>query len=267
MNQDVRLNFEEKVSYLARTLPSMTVTDHGHFLSVDCGLPSDTFNVTVIRELSAPAQVLALGVDPFTSKGFPMALWYWESDRDQAGMAALLQHGLVLAETNTAMAVELSEIKSTSAPIVGLEIKQVETANDLLEVGKMMLALFGDSEEGRTVFTYYRQLSDHSLSAFPAMHFYLGRLEGMVVTTGMLFVGSQTVGIYDVATRAPYRKRGIGSAMFGRLLQEACTFQHRRCVLQASPDGLGIYVRAGFRPVGTVQVFENRGLLGLPAVR
>lgn len=265
MNQDIRINFEEKVSYLARALPGMTVTDHGSFLSVDCGLPSDTFNVTVIRELSAPAQVLALGVDPFTSKGFPMALWYWESDRDQAGMATLLQHGLVLAETNTAMEVSLSEIKRTPALTAEVEIKRAETANDLLEVGEMMLTLFGDSDEGRAVFTYYRQLSEHPLNAFPAMYFYLGRLQGMVVATGMLFVGSQTVGIYDVATHVQYRKRGIGSAMFQRLLQDACTLQHRRCVLQASQDGLGIYLQAGFRPVGTVHVFEKRGLLRFPA--
>lgn len=265
MNQDVRTNFEEKVSYHARALPGMTVNDYGSFLCVDCGLPSDTFNVTVVRALSAPAQVLALGVDPFTSKGFPMALWYWESKEDQAGLAALLQHGLVLTETNTAMEVSLSKTRRTPAPIAEVEIKRAETTDDLLEVGEMMFALFGGSDEGRAVFTYYRQLSEHPLSAFPAMHFYLGKLQGMVVTTGMLFVGSQTVGIYDVATHAQYRRRGIGSAMFGRLLQDACSFGHRRCVLQASSDGLGIYLRAGFRPVGTVQVFENRRLLGLLA--
>jgi GNAT superfamily N-acetyltransferase len=240
MNQESRKNFEEKVSYLARFLPGMTVTDQGTFLSVDCGLPSDTFNVTVIRNLSAPAEVLALSVDHFTSKGFPMALWYWESEGDKAGLSELLRHGLSLAETNTAMSVELSKIKRAAPPVDGLEIKRAVTAGDLLHVGEMMLALFGDSEEGRSVFRYYQHLSGYPLSRFPAMHFYLGTLHSTVVATGMLFVGSQTVGLYDIATRPQYRKRGIGSAILQYLLEEAGTSHCRSCVLQASQDGLGI---------------------------
>jgi len=93
---------------------------------------------------------------------------------------------------------------------------------------------------------------------FPAMHYYLGTLHHTVVATGMLFVGSETVGIYDVATCDAYRRRGIGSAMFQHLLEDARTCNRRFCVLQASEDGLGIYVKAGFRPVGAVHVFENR---------
>jgi GNAT superfamily N-acetyltransferase len=261
MNQESRTNFEEKVSYLARLLPDMIVTDQDGLLSVDCGLPSDTFNVTVIRDLSAPAKVLARSADCFTSKGFPVALWYWESEEDKAGMSELLQQGLSLAETNTAMSVELSDTLRTSPQIEGLEIQRAVTAHDVLHVGEVMLALFGDSDEGHSVFTYYQHLSEYPLSTFPAMHFYLGRLYGTVVATGLVFVGSRTVGIYDVATRPEYRKRGIGSAMFQYLLEDACTSHHRSCVLQASQAGLRIYLQAGFRSVGTVHVFENRGLL------
>jgi predicted acetyltransferase len=90
------------------------------------------------------------------------------------------------------------------------------------------------------------------------MHYYLGTLHDAVVATGTLFVGSETVGIYDVATCNAYRRRGIGSAMFQYLLKDAYTCNRRFCVLQASEDGLGIYVKAGFRPVGVVHVFEHR---------
>ncbi len=164
MNLEVRKNFEEKVSYHARSLPGMTIKDQGNFLSVDCGLPSDTFNVTVTRNLSAAAEVLTLSVDHFTSKGFPMALWYWENEIDKAGVSELL-------------------------------------------------------------------------------------------------IGSQTAGIYDIATHPEYRRRGIGSSMFQYLLLDACTSQHRFCILQASHDGFRIYEQAGFSAVGKVHVFENRRLL------
>ena len=93
------------------------------------------------------------------------------------------------------------------------------------------------------------------------MRFYLGIYEGRAVATGTMFVGQETVGIYDIVTLAEYRRRGIGSAMFAHLLQAAQLCQRRYATLQASPDGLGIYKRAGFTAVGNVHVFENRALL------
>ena len=44
MHQEARKNFEEKVSYIARTVTGMTVTDQSSFLSVDGSLPSDMLN-------------------------------------------------------------------------------------------------------------------------------------------------------------------------------------------------------------------------------
>jgi ribosomal protein S18 acetylase RimI-like enzyme len=253
----VRKNFEEKVSYIARMVSGMTVTDQSSFLSVDCGLPSDTFNVLVVRDMAARAQMLA-SIDHFTSKGFPLALWFWENDVDQASSSAFIQHSLEPAEINTAMYTDLSELQIAPLHIEGLAIKRVATASDLLQVGNVLAALFGDSEEAGQVLASFQRLCEHPLSKFPAMHYYLGTLHRSVVATGMLFVGSETVGIYDVATCDTYRRRGIGSAMFQHLLEDACSCNRRFCVLQASPDGLGIYVKAGFRSVGAVHVFEHR---------
>jgi GNAT superfamily N-acetyltransferase len=132
------------------------------------------------------------------------------------------------------------------------------TASDLLAVGNVIAAGFGDSEEAGQVLAYFERLCEYPLSQFPAMQHYLATLQSNVVAIGTLFVGSQTAGIYDLVTCAPYRRRGIGSAMFQHLLQAARACNRRFCVLQASQDGLGIYLRAGFSPVGAVQVFEKR---------
>ncbi|GHO88645.1 GNAT family N-acetyltransferase [Dictyobacter formicarum] len=258
MQKDVRTNFEEKVSYIARAVTGMTITDHSSFLAVDCGLPSDTFNVLVIRDMSARAELLAT-VDRFNAKGFPLAVWFWKNDVEDADLAEFTRHGPWHAETHVAMCADLSEIQALSLPITELEIKQAITASGLLQFGEAIAALFGDSDEGRQVLTYFQRLSEHSPGMFPAMLHYLGTFHGTVVATGTLFVGSETIGIYDIATHADYRRRGFGSAMFQYLLKEACTWNRRFCVLQASQEGLGIYEKAGFRAVGTVQTFENRG--------
>jgi GNAT superfamily N-acetyltransferase len=256
----VRKNFEEKVSYVARIARDMTVIDQSSFLSVDCGLPSDTFNVIVVRDMSAPTQILA-SIDHFISKGFPMAVWCWENDVDQANFSALTQHRLEHAEINTAMYADFSELQAAPLSIEGLEVKQVVTASDLLQFGTMLAAGFGASDEGNQVLAYFQHLCEYPLSMFPAMRNYIGVFHGTAVATGALFVGSETVGIYDITTSTTYRRKGIGSAMFQHVLKEARNCNRRSCILQAAPDGLGIYLRAGFRPVGTVHVFENRALL------
>ncbi len=99
----VRKNFEQKVSYLAKAVPPMVVAEHDSFLYVDCGLPTDTFNVIVARDLSRVNQILNEGVAYFISKSFPVALWYWEDDADKSGMNALTAYGLTHNETNIAM--------------------------------------------------------------------------------------------------------------------------------------------------------------------
>jgi GNAT superfamily N-acetyltransferase len=258
MHLDVRKNFEEKVSYVARRINSMAVEDQSGLLSVDCGLPSDTFNVIVVRDWCASSQLLA-SVDRFTEKGFPFAIWFWESDGDQVGRATLLQHGLAHTETHSAMYADLSQIHMPSLHVAGLEIRQAATALDLLQCGEVIAALFGDSSEGRQVLAYFQKLCTYPISMFPAMRYYFGTLHGTVVAIGLLFVGSRATGIYDLVTRDDYRGKGIGSAMFQHLLKQACTENHRFCVLQASPDGLGIYVKAGFRGTGDVLTFEHKG--------
>lgn len=257
MRQDVRKNFEEKASYIASIVPGTTVTEYRSFLAVDCGLPSDTFNVLVVRDMSAPAELLA-AVDRFNEKGFPLAVWYWKSDIEDADRSIFLRHGLSYVETHVAMYAVLAEIQAIPLAVEGLEIQQATTASDLLHFGEVIAALFGDSSEGRQVFAYFQRLSAYPPSAFPAMRYYLGMLHGTVVAAGTLFVGSETVGIYDIVTSDHYRRRGIGSAMFQHLLQDASAWNRRFCVLQASPDGLGIYARAGFSAIGEVHTFENR---------
>jgi GNAT superfamily N-acetyltransferase len=261
LSRAVRENFIEKSAYLAPVLPSMTTVDGGSFVAIDSGLPSDTFNVIVARDLSTPDIVLAEGVGPFMARRLPVALWYWEDPADRESMGALIDYGLTHAETHVAMAAELSQARPIASPPAGLTIRVVAGTDDLRRYGDVIADLFGDSNESRQVRIYYDQLSQHPLDRFPALHMYLGVIDEVVAATGCLFVGRDTIGIYDVVTRDEYRRRGIGAAMFAHLLGEARSLDRPMAVLQASPDGIGIYRRAGFAPVGTVHTFENRGLL------
>jgi len=261
IQQVVRHNFAHKAMYVAQSIPTMTVADRGSFVLVDCGLPSDTFNVIVVRHLSTPHQLLQDGVGHFMAKRWPMALWYWEDAADRQGMDALTAYGLAHTETHVAMYADLTQAHHRVPAPEELTISHAVHADEIRQYGSVIAELFGDSDEGRQVAAYFNLLSGYGVSHFPAMRYYIGTYAGEVVATGSLFIGSETVGIYDIVTRANYRRKGIGSAMFAHLLDEAKRYGHRYAVLQASADGIGIYIKAGFRAVGTVHTFENRVLL------
>lgn len=240
----------------------MTVHDHGDFLLVDSGVPSDTFNVIVARNLANTTRLLDEGVGYFADKHLPMALWYWADDAaDQTGIAALLAYGLTTNETDVAMVADLTQAHLQAASPPGLTIKVVENSAELQQFAGVLVRLFGASAEAQGVAAYFQQFPHFTPDRFPAMRYYIGLYQQQVVATGTLFLGSETSGIYDIVTDDALRRQGIGSALFAHLLREATGLGHRYAVLQASPAGVGIYARAGFVAVGDVHVFENRGLL------
>jgi GNAT superfamily N-acetyltransferase len=194
-------------------------------------------------------------------KGFPVAVWYWGTGAPDAGVQVLTDVGLVHAETGVAMVADLTSTAFTAAVPDGLTIARVTQADALCQYGTLLAGMFGDTGEQRAVAAYFQQLSAFPWQQFPALHHYIGIAGGDVIATGSLFVGGTTSGIYDIATRADARQRGIGSAMFAHLLREAKRYRHHYAVLQASADGMGIYQRAGFIPVGDVLVFDTRPLL------
>jgi ribosomal protein S18 acetylase RimI-like enzyme len=261
MYQAVCENFTEKVTYIAHLMPIMRVIEHRSFIATDCGLPSDTFNVIVVRDLSAPEHIIGAGLEHFMVKHWPMALWYWEDPVNTQGVARLISYGLDLTETHAAMVAEVTAARLMVPAPHGFMIKRVTDADELRQYGSVLAGLFGATDEGQQVRAYFDLLSRYPVNHGAALRSYIGIYDGTVVATGSLFVGHDTIGIYDIVTREQYRRRGIGSTMFAYLIDEAKQFQHRYAVLQASPDGIGIYRKAGFTPVGMVQTFENRALL------
>lgn len=239
----------------------MRVIDAGSVLAVDCGLPSDTFNVIVVRDASPPDRLLEQSVDHFMAKQFPVALWYWQEDADRFSQQPLIASRFVQAETHIAMVAERPHLAHRDTTLPDLTISAVEHSHQLRQYGAVLARLFAESDEGCQVAAYFELLSTYAVRDFPAMRSFIGTYHGDVVATGTLFVGAETLGIYDIVTHADYRQRGIGSAMFAHLLREAAAYPQRPIVLQASADGIGIYLKAGFKPAGQVHTFERRPVL------
>ncbi|MFS0840359.1 GNAT family N-acetyltransferase [Paenibacillus sp. 1P03SA] len=258
-----RENFIAKAAWFAGRADGCTLKQTTDYVRADSGLPSDTFNVTVLLKprLSAENEaILEEAVRYFTDKKYPMAIWAWE-DKNSVTFETLRKAGLEEAETNIAMYADLDAWKPEKQFPPDFCIREVTSLAETEQFGDVLASLFGESEEGANVRAFYRKIARLPLSGPSPLKMYTGLYRGRPVSTGTLMFTDDSVGVYDIATLTDFRGRGFGSAMFHFLLEEARKGKSRLCVLQASPDGIGIYKRAGFDPVCEVTVYENRHLI------
>ncbi|KXY47602.1 N-acetyltransferase [Bacillus toyonensis] len=255
-------NFTFKISYIARLVQGMNVKETKDYIAVDCGLPADTFNIITLlnNNVTDRAKQLNKEVEYYNQKKFPMCVWLWDEEQGQTIKSELLKFGLKEAEHSIAMVADLKTISPTIDTPVGFTIQQASSLGQIQRFGKTLADLFGTSEEGIHVQSFYNQISSFDLWNSENMKLYLGMYKDEVVTVGSLVCTKDSIGIYDIATQEEMRGRGFGSTMFNFLLQEAKKLKNTYCVLQASPDGINIYKKSGFQAVGRMTVFENRHL-------
>ena len=78
---------------------------------------------------------------------------------------------------------------------------------------------------------------------------FTGYLDGEPVAVSSLVMTGDIAGIYAVATLPEARKRGIGTAMTLHAMKEGIARRARAATLQATPMGLPVYEKIGFRTV------------------
>ena len=76
---------------------------------------------------------------------------------------------------------------------------------------------------------------------------YVGRVDGAIVSTGLGFTVEGVTGVFNVATPPEHRGRGYGSAVTSRALRDAFDAGSQLAFLQTSELGHGVYRRLGFR--------------------
>lgn len=91
---------------------------------------------------------------------------------------------------------------------------------------------------------------------------YLGRLDGEIVATNMLFTGGGFASLYAVATTPKAQRKGIGAAISLKPLLDARAEGYRFAVLFSTEMGFKVYERIGFRDTGAR---VNRYLWRAPA--
>lgn len=234
-------------SWLAlRASPRVEIVQSAEVVRFASGLPMPPFNSVMRARLDERSADRAIegAMTYFAAKKLP---WCWtvEESATPADLPKrLVAHGLVEDADEPGMAIDLKVLPETWSGPEGLSIETV-TGRDLggeysrvlgegfgmpEEIARGFGEIMGDIPEGEDVRVLGR----------------LARLDGVAVATSMLIAG-ETAGIYNVATLADYRGRGIGAALTVAPLLEARALGYRIASLQSSQMGYGVYERLGFR--------------------
>ncbi len=261
ISEIIQKNFISKISYFSKYNSEIKVSENRDFLRVDSMLPSDTFNICVLKNKNflEKKEIFQETAEYFNKKSFPAAVWIWNDN--SAAKEKMNKNGFGLSEIEKGMYIDTCEIKEKDHKYDGFTIKKVSSAKEMEEFSEVIASIFGETEEAYYVKKQYDILGKKRIYTDSEMTFYAGYLDDEPVSCGTVYITKESTGIYDVAVKENHRKKGFGSAMFAHLMGEAKKNNTEYCILQASSDGAGIYRKMGFTDVCDIDVYENRDFL------
>lgn len=229
---------------------------------------ADTFRNVVLAARFAPDDAdrrIAEIIGRYLEVGTGCIWWVGPTDTPPDLRSRLDRAGLSLEGSAPAMAAILDDVPLDEAPPPSLEIVPVTDAATLDAFLAIIEADWVEWTGGeptpvqqRTLAAWRSQIPP-KLAAEPVPLRWIGRVDGKVVATARIAIGSGAAGLYAVSTATPYRRRGFGRAMTIAALRAAGSIGYRIAVLQASDLGYGVYRRLGFRELFRYDVYIHRG--------
>lgn len=210
-------------------------------ISVTTGMPMAAFNPTfVVAAPGDPASALERVRAFHDRAGLAGEVNAWGDTAETIGDAAR-SAGCVAGHRIACML--LAPLETTPRATRDLEIRRVDDAVTLLTFNDVCAEAFGFDRQILAV------LDDPRLLEVPGFAFHLGLVDGRAVGTVMTCCIDGVALIFNVATRPSHRRRGIGEAMTWCAVNHGIDAGCELAFLQASPDGLALYERMGFRHV------------------
>jgi ribosomal protein S18 acetylase RimI-like enzyme len=168
----------------------------------------------------------------------------WVPEHHERARRALAGAGHVRDATPTAMIAQLEEIEvprpGDAAPDPSPSLRDIGVINDLAyDSGDAFQRIIGDG------------------AADPRFNF-VGMLDGRAVASVVSQDHEGDCSIWWVAATPPARGRGIVSSLMRRALADGRARGCEVSTLQATKLGRPVYERLGYRPLGTIEMWERR---------
>ncbi len=248
-------NFRVHAGWVHAQLPGMTARLDPDLALVDCGRACDTFNQVLGARLGEDADArIAATITFFRERNHPFAWWTGPGDLPADLGHRLERAGLRAAETEVAMVARLAEVPSGEEDRQDLTILRARTPRMIDEFAGILAANWAPPDED--VLAFYRQAAPVLLQPDSPLRMYVGFVAGQAVAAAELCLGGGVAGLYNIATLATQRRKGYGTAITRQPLLDARAEGVEVAVLQAAPDGVGIYRRLGFTEFGVVREYK-----------
>ena len=201
-------------------------------------------------------EILAAGRE----RGVPQLWWTGQTCAPDDLVERLEARGVVSdMEPMPGMALELAALPPESETPVpgGLRIEPVIDAAGLAAFAEPLGSAFAFPPDGLA--SIIAAFADFAASGVEdELHHWVGYAGRRPVAAASVLIRDGVAGLYNVSTVRAARGRGYGAALSVAALRGAAGSGAATAILHASPDGLPIYERLGFRTLTTVRAVETR---------
>jgi GNAT superfamily N-acetyltransferase len=239
-------------------VPGVEVIDDDRTLRVATGVPSPLFN-PVLRTTVERSEIGAVVEEArawYRARRLPWSWYVGPASAPSNLTRELEKRGFAKVTEPPGMAASLAELDALDA---GAAIR-VEPVQDR-ELVDAWFGVFGPAFElSRAAAGAFRELIlAGGLGDDAPMLNYVGLEHDQAVATGSLVPAAGVGGIYNIATRADRRGRGIGRAITYALMREAAELGYHCAILWSTAAGLPVYRRLGFRERVRVPTYLGPG--------
>jgi GrpB-like predicted nucleotidyltransferase (UPF0157 family)/GNAT superfamily N-acetyltransferase len=243
-------NLNVHMTHFAQYINQINLIRVPGYTVVNSGLMDDTFNYVLEVDFSKDdaSKKIQEVMQCFSADKLPFS--WWISPYDQPDdLAARLEHaGLINAENNVGMYIDLDNWQP-SVNKNNLKIIKVADKQGLNDFANILV-------NNQTAFDQYYEWVAEIYTLDDPIEFYVGYINDQPVTRGQLVYFAQVAGIHNISTAIDERSKGYGSAMEQFLLQRAKKQGFHIAVLQASEEGLFLYLKQGFKECCVFKEFK-----------
>jgi len=181
-------------------------------------------------------------------KAHKLPAYFWQASASKpAGVHERLeQSGWKQARQAPAMAMEISEVESME-PIPGFTVKPVQNDQQRRLWADILNRSVGMNDQDITETIKVELMISKKNNNL--QHRYLGYLNDKPVATGLLHLESGLAGIYCIATLPEARRKGLGSFLTIKLIEDSSKLGYKVVALTSSEMGYRVYSKIGFKDI------------------